>query len=112
MDNTYYKIISMTPLGDEKFLNAAFLRIESRSAAPVVSLALFKMRTFSVSVAALVLNFAGQSAVTFLAHFDDYARRHAVVIQRYGRFPHRNAVLGRNSTPEELDYLSQPGAGF
>ena len=47
-----------------------------------------------------------------LAHFDDYARRHAVVIQRYGRFPHRNAVLGRNSTPEELDYLSQPGAGF
>lgn len=48
---------------------AAFLRIESRSAAPVVSLALFKMRTFSVSVAALVLNFAGQSAVTFLMPF-------------------------------------------
>ena len=46
------------------------------------------------------------------AHAADYARRHAVVIQRYGRFPHRNAVLGRNSTPEELDYLSQPGAGF
>jgi len=48
---------------------AAFLLIESRSVAPVVSLALFKMRTFSVSVAALVLNFAGQSAVTFLMPF-------------------------------------------
>lgn len=42
----------------------------------------------------------------------DYARRHLEVIARFGRFPHRNAALGRPSTPEELHYLAQPGAGF
>jgi len=42
----------------------------------------------------------------------DYAHRHRGVIARFGRFPHRNAILGRASTPEELDYLSQPGSGF
>ena len=42
----------------------------------------------------------------------DYAIRHRDVIVRYGRFPHRNAALGRMNTPEEEDYLSQPGAGF
>jgi uncharacterized protein (DUF924 family) len=46
------------------------------------------------------------------AGFLDYARRHEAVIARFGRFPHRNAVLGRISTPEELAYLAQPGAGF
>lgn len=44
--------------------------------------------------------------------FLDYARRHHDVIARFGRFPHRNAVLGRASTPEEVLYLAQPGAGF
>ena len=42
----------------------------------------------------------------------DYAHRHRGVIARFGRFPHRNAILGRASTPEELAYLSQPGSGF
>jgi uncharacterized protein (DUF924 family) len=49
------------------------------------------------------------------ARFGDflvYARKHRDVIERFGRFPHRNAVLGRASTPEEIHYLSQPGAGF
>ena len=46
------------------------------------------------------------------AGFLDYARRHHDVIARFGRFPHRNAVLGRASTPEEVLYLAQPGAGF
>ncbi|UIJ44132.1 DUF924 domain-containing protein [Sphingomonas cannabina] len=41
-----------------------------------------------------------------------YARDHAAVIERFGRFPSRNAALGRESTPEELEYLSQPGAGW
>lgn len=41
-----------------------------------------------------------------------YARDHAVVIERFGRFPSRNAALGRESTPEELECLSQPGAGW
>lgn len=42
----------------------------------------------------------------------DYARRHEAVIARFGRFPHRNALLGRTCTPEELAYLAEPGAGF
>jgi uncharacterized protein (DUF924 family) len=42
----------------------------------------------------------------------DYARRHREVIARFGRFPHRNATLGRASTPQEMLYLAQPGAGF
>jgi uncharacterized protein (DUF924 family) len=41
-----------------------------------------------------------------------YAVKHREVIERFGRFPHRNAILGRRSTPEEEDYLKQPGAGF
>jgi uncharacterized protein (DUF924 family) len=42
----------------------------------------------------------------------DYAHRHRGVIARFGRFPHRNPVLGRASTADELQYLGQPGAGF
>jgi len=41
-----------------------------------------------------------------------YARDHQAVIDRFGRFPSRNAVLGRDSTPDEKEYLSQPGAGW
>jgi uncharacterized protein (DUF924 family) len=44
--------------------------------------------------------------------FLDYARRHQEVIARFGRFPHRNAALGRPSTPEEASYLAQLGSGF
>ncbi len=44
--------------------------------------------------------------------FLDYARRHRDVIERFGRFPHRNAALGRVSNAEESNYLAQPGAGF
>jgi uncharacterized protein (DUF924 family)/predicted GNAT family acetyltransferase len=42
----------------------------------------------------------------------DYAHRHLAVIERFGRFPHRNAILGRPSSEAELDYLAQPGSGF
>ncbi|WP_323142346.1 DUF924 family protein [Massilia phyllosphaerae] len=42
----------------------------------------------------------------------DYAHRHRGVIARFGRFPHRNAILGRASTPEELAFLQQPGSRF
>lgn len=41
-----------------------------------------------------------------------YAMRHYAVIERFGRFPHRNAVLGRESTAEEIAFLAQPGASF
>lgn len=48
------------------------------------------------------------------AHADmlDYAHRHRAVIERFGRFPHRNEALGRRSTAEEIAFLQQPGSGF
>ena len=42
----------------------------------------------------------------------DYAQRHQEVIARFGRFPHRNAILGRPSTPQEVAFLRQPGSSF
>ena len=42
----------------------------------------------------------------------DYAYRHLKVIERFGRFPHRNKILNRESTPEEKEFLKQPGAKF
>jgi uncharacterized protein (DUF924 family) len=42
----------------------------------------------------------------------EWARRHFDVIARFGRFPHRNAILGRASTAEEIEFLKQPGSGF
>jgi uncharacterized protein (DUF924 family) len=42
----------------------------------------------------------------------DIARRHYDIIARFGRFPHRNAVLGRESTPEEIEFLKLPGSSF
>lgn len=42
----------------------------------------------------------------------DYAYRHIKVIERFGRFPHRNEILGRETTPEEAEFLQQPGSSF
>lgn len=42
----------------------------------------------------------------------EYAVRHLEVIERFGRFPHRNEVLGRASTPEEEEFLKEPGSSF
>jgi len=42
----------------------------------------------------------------------DYAHRHRDVIARFGRFPHRNGILGRASTPDEVEFLRQPGSRF
>ncbi len=44
--------------------------------------------------------------------FHSYAQAHYDVIKEYGRFPHRNVLLGRESTSEELVYLSDPNSGF
>ncbi len=42
----------------------------------------------------------------------DYAQRHQAVIKQFGRFPHRNAILGRDTTAEEAEFLQQPGSRF
>jgi len=41
-----------------------------------------------------------------------YAMLHYAIVRRFGRFPHRNAILGRESTPDELAFLSRPGSSF
>lgn len=38
--------------------------------------------------------------------------RHKAIVDRFGRYPHRNEVLGRESTPGEIEFLKQPGSGF
>jgi len=46
------------------------------------------------------------------ASFADFARRHAAIVERFGRYPHRNAILGRHTTPGEAAFLEEPGSGF
>lgn len=45
-------------------------------------------------------------------HNLDFEIRHKAIIERFGRYPHRNAILGRESTAEELEFLKQPGSDF
>ena len=42
----------------------------------------------------------------------EFARKHERIVARFGRFPHRNAILGRESTKEEVDFLKEPGSRF
>lgn len=44
--------------------------------------------------------------------FKSYADKHYEIIKRFGRFPHRNKILGRESTKEEIEFLEQPGSSF
>lgn len=46
------------------------------------------------------------------ADLPKWAEAHLAIIRRFGRFPHRNAALGRASTPEEAEFLRQPGSAF
>lgn len=46
------------------------------------------------------------------ANNHEFELRHKAIIDRFGRYPHRNAILGRASTPDELDFLKQPGSAF
>ncbi len=47
-----------------------------------------------------------------LAYSTDFAGRHSDIIKRFGRYPHRNVSLGRESTPEEIEFLKTPGSSF
>lgn len=54
-----------------------------------------------------------RSLELFAGHSNyDYAVKHWEIIRRFGRFPHRNAALGRATTPEEAAFLQQPGSSF
>jgi len=54
-----------------------------------------------------------RSLQLFAGHPNEiWALRHWEIVKRFGRFPHRNAALGRESTPAEIEFLQQPGSGF
>ncbi|WP_137886322.1 DUF924 family protein [Pseudomonas sp. 2FE] len=55
---------------------------------------------------------AAASEDALFAGYLDYAERHRRVIARFGRFPHRNSILGRVSTAEEVAFLREPGSRF
>lgn len=47
-----------------------------------------------------------------IQHSLDFEIKHKNIIEKFGRYPHRNAILGRESTEEEIEFLKQPGSGF
>ena len=55
---------------------------------------------------------ASDADLTAAAGGVSYAEKHRVIVERFGRFPHRNALLGRQSTPEEAVFLEEPGSSF
>jgi len=56
--------------------------------------------------------FEGLAAETGDSALLHWAEKHAAIVRRFGRFPHRNAILGRASTPEEIAFLGEPGSRF
>ena len=66
----------------------------------------------SVLLFTALRNAVPESGRTLFDNFLGYAVRHRDVIASFGRFPHRNAALGRPSTPQEEAFLQRPGSGF
>jgi uncharacterized protein (DUF924 family) len=67
---------------------------------------------FSVAEYLLLTHEAPEAQRDIYARFLDYAEKHRMLIRRFGRFPHRNADLGRESTPEEAAFLAEHGRGY
>lgn len=70
------------------------------------------MQDRSVALYEILAHEAAPDKRALFENFLDYARKHRDVVARFGRFPHRNAILGRTSTPDELEFLKQPGSRF
>ncbi|MBL8481404.1 MAG: DUF924 domain-containing protein [Rhodocyclaceae bacterium] len=91
---------------------------EDRELAPVQRHFLYMPYQHSENIAmqevsvALFLALLDRFPTQDMASAYDYALRHEAVVRRFGRFPHRNEALGRVSTAEELEFLSQPGSHF
>ena len=69
-------------------------------------------QNLSVEKFAELLSVATPETQPHFASAFDYAKRHAAVIKQFGRFPHRNKILGRQSTEAELAFLKKPGSRF
>lgn len=70
------------------------------------------MQDLSVSLFEKLAGGAAADERTLFDGFMDYAYQHRDVVARFGRFPHRNEILGRPSTAEEIAFLKQPGSRF
>ncbi len=70
------------------------------------------MQDVSVSLYETLAREAAADERTLFDSFLDYARKHRDVVARFGRFPHRNAILDRPSSEEELEFLKLPGSRF
>ena len=70
------------------------------------------LQDLSVSLYEEMAGDASADEHALFENFLDYARKHRDVVARFGRFPHRNAILGRESTADELEFLTQPGSRF
>lgn len=66
----------------------------------------------SVSVFSKLVSIVTEDQREIFEHYLNFAILHRDIVARFGRFPHRNQILGRLSTPEELYFLSQPGSSF
>src|SRR5450830_125640 len=104
--------------GDARALAAARAMVDSgrdRMLAPVerwfVYLPFEHAEDMAIQERAVAL-FTALAAEPGLDDIADYAVRHRDIIARFGRFPHRNRILGRDSTPEEIEFLKLPGSGF
>ena len=70
------------------------------------------LQALSVACYARLLEAAPPPLEEQAANYLDYARRHQAIVDRFGHFPHRNAILNRESTAEETVFLTQPGSSF
>jgi uncharacterized protein (DUF924 family) len=71
-----------------------------------------EMQTLSVQKFTDLAERAGADESQTFMGFQDFAERHLEVIEQFGRYPHRNRILGRESTADELAFIEQPGSGF
>lgn len=94
---------------------------EHRQLAPIERVFLFlplehaeslALQERSVSLYADLAREAAPAERGLFDNFLDYAIKHRDVVAHFGRFPHRNSILGRASTPEETEFLKQPGSRF
>jgi len=54
----------------------------------------------------------GFKLFAYSPQIQNYAKMHMDIIEKFGRFPHRNEILGRQSTDKELEFLKMPNSGF
>lgn len=71
-----------------------------------------KIQEISVQKFRSVLPLVQPENESHFKSFEEYAQRHYEIIKKFGRFPHRNKILSRESTPEEIEFLKNPNSSF